>query len=127
MAADEPVHRVGEASELAQQRDSRVHVPHHDVELGIGERPGLLQDRVRHRELADVVQETPDREVAKTLGREPELVADLRRTQCNAARVLFGVRVLLRELDEERADVRSEKRLGLGDEIGAAEVSEQGA
>ena len=125
MAADEPVHRVGEASELAQQRDSRVHMAHHDVKLGIGERAGLLEDRVRHRELADVVEQTADREVAEPLGREPELVADLRRTKCDPARVLLGVRVLLRELDEECANVRPEKRLGLGDEIRAAEVSEQ--
>ena len=125
MAADEPVHHVGEPSELPQQRDSRVHVPHHDVVLGIGERPGLLQDRVRHRQLADVVEEAADGEVAESLGRQPELVADLCRAECDPARVLLRVRVLLGELDEERADVRPEKRLGLGDEVGAAEVSEQ--
>ena len=104
-----------------------MHVLHHDVELGVGERPRLLQDRVGHGELADVVQETADREVAETLGREPELVADLCRAKRDPARVLLGVRVLLGELDEERADVRSEKGLGLGDEVRAAEISEQGA
>ena len=66
------------------------------------------------------MEEAADREVAETLGREPELVADLCRAQRDPARVLLGVRVLLGELDEERADVRSEERLGLGDEVGAA-------
>ncbi len=58
-------------------------------------------------------------------GAEPELVADLRRAQRDPARVLLRVRVLLGELDEERADVRAEERLLLGDEVGALEIAEQ--
>ncbi len=71
------------------------------------------------------MQEAAEREVAEALGREAELVADLRRAERDPARVLLRVRVLLGERDEERADVRAEERLGLGDEVGAREVSEQ--
>ena len=79
------------------------------------------------RELADVVQEPADREVAQSFGREPELVADLYRAESDAARVLLRVLVLLREFDEERAHVRPEERFLLGDEVGAPQVAEQRA
>ncbi len=125
VAADEPVHHLGEPSELAEQRGARVDVAHHDVELRARQRTRLLEDRVRHRQLPDVVEEAADREVAESLGRQSQLVADLRSAQCDPARVLLRVRVLLGELDEERTDVRPEEHLGVGHEVGALEISEQ--
>ena len=65
------------------------------------------------------MQEAADRKVAQSLGRETELVTHLHRSERDAARVLFRVRVLLRQIDEERAYVGAEKRLLLGDEVGA--------
>src|SRR5262245_6499647 len=63
--------------------------------------------------------------IARPAGREAELVTDLRRPQRDAARVLLRVGVLVGELDEERADVGAEERLRLGNEIRAAEVTEE--
>jgi len=51
------------------------------------------------------MEEPADREVAQPPGREAELVSDLRRPERDATRVLLGVRVLLGEFDQERADV----------------------
>ena len=87
--------------------------------------PGFFRIASGTAQLADVVQEPADREVAEPLGREPELVSDLCGTQRDPARVLLRVRVLLGELDEKGADVRAEERLGLRHEVGALEISEQ--
>ncbi len=76
-----------------------------EVELRLGERAGTLENRVGDAQLADVVQEPADGEIAKALRRETELLADLHRAQGDAARVLFRVLVLLDQVDEKRAHV----------------------
>ena len=98
-----------------------------DRELVVVERPGLLQDRVRDRELADVVQQTADREAAQARGREAELLADLDRERGDAAGVLLGRRVLLGEAHHERAHAGAEERLLGGDDLAGAEVPDERA
>ena len=99
----------------------------HDRELVVRQRTGLLEDLVRHTQLADVMEQAAEREVAQSLGREPELVADLDRSEGDAAGVLFRVRVLLGQGDEQSANVRAQERLLLRDEVGALQVAEQRA
>ena len=53
----EPADRVGEAAELAQQLATPLRVALDDGELLVGQRAGLLQDRVGDVELADVVEQ----------------------------------------------------------------------
>ena len=72
-----------------------------DLELVVVERAGLLQDRVRDRELADVVQQAADRQVAEPSPREPELLTDLDGEGGDATRVLLGRAVLLGEPHHE--------------------------
>jgi hypothetical protein len=127
MASDEPVNGRREAAELMQERDSRRDMLSDNGELVLRERSGLAQDLVGHAQLADVVEQAPEREIAQAFRRQPELVADLDGAESDTARVLLRVRVLLGEGDEQRADVRAEERLLFGDEIGALEVTEQRA
>ncbi len=125
MAADEPMHRLREASQLVQERRACLDVVPHRLELGFGERVGLLQDPVGDGELPDVVEQTAERELSLPLGSEAEFVGDLDGTQRDSPCVLLGVRILVGELDEERSDVRPEKCLLLCDEVSPAQVTEE--
>ena len=80
MPADKAKHEGREASEHLQQGLARVNVLNDDVVLVVRQRAGLFEDLLRHRELADVVQEAAGGKVAKAAGRETELVTYLRRT-----------------------------------------------
>ena len=124
MASDELVNGRREAAELVQERDSRGDVSADDGELVLGERAGLPQDLVGHAQLADVVEQATEGEIAQALRRQPELVADLHGPKSDAPGVLLRIRVLLGESDEQRADVRAEEGLLLGDEVGSLEVAE---
>ena len=94
-----------------------------DGVLRVVERPGLLEDRVGDGELADVVEQAADREVAEVALREAEALADLHRPERDPARVLLGVGVAPAELDRERADVRAEEALLGVHELGRVEVA----
>ena len=94
-----------------------------DRVLVVVERARLLEDRVGHRELADVVHEPADRERAQATRREPEQLTDLDRAQRDATRVALGVRVLVGEPHRQCADVRAEEDVLGGDEVGAAQVA----
>ena len=59
---DEARNGVVEAAELGQQLVAVRRVAFDDRELAIVERTRLLQDRVRNRKLADVVEQAADRE-----------------------------------------------------------------
>jgi len=108
------------AFHAADELVAPVGVPLDHGELVVLERPGLLQDRVRHRELADVVQQPADRELTQTGGRQPELLADLDGAQRDPARVLVGRRVLLVQAREQAAQEREapddvgDQRVGAG-------------
>ena len=70
MAAHE--RRLGaEAADVAEQRLSVPRVALDDVELVLRERPRLAQDRVRHLQLADVVQQRGDGEAPHRPPRSP--------------------------------------------------------
>jgi hypothetical protein len=78
-------------------------------ELGIVQRPRLLQNRGRHGKLADVVQQTTDRKAPKPPARKAKRLADLNRPQRDAARVPFRAGVLLRQPDHQRPYTRTEE------------------
>ena len=94
MVEHEPADRLVEAAELVQELAAALGVLLDDVVLVVVERARLLQDRLRDRELADVVQEPADREAAQARGGEAELLADLDRERRDAARVLLRRGVL---------------------------------
>ena len=98
-----------------------------DVELVVRQRARLLQDLVRHRELAHVVEQPADRELAKPHRRQPELLADLDRPQRHAAGVLRRVVVLVREPHEQRPNRRAHERIGRAHQLAGAEVAGQRA
>src|SRR5581483_48500 len=93
----EPAHALAEAAELAEQLPAPLGVPPDDAELGVGQGCRLLQDLVRDRELADVVEEPADRQVAEPVRWQAELLADLNGTQRDPSRVFFRRAVLVRE------------------------------
>ena len=64
MVEDKSRNAVVEAAELGQELMAVCGMALDDRELGIVERTWLLQDRVRNREFADVVEEAADREGA---------------------------------------------------------------
>ena len=127
VVVDERLHERVEAAELAEQLDSRGRVALDDRELLRRQRRRLLQHGVRDDELADVVQEPACRKAAEPACREPELLADVDREPGDAACVLLGRAVLLRERDEQRTNVRAEERLLCRDEVGAAQVAPERA
>src|SRR5579872_3566524 len=93
MVEDEPLDRVVEAAELVQQLAAALRVQLDDLVLVVVERPRFLENRVRERELADVVQEAADREAAQAGGGEAELLADDHREHRDAPRVFLRRRV----------------------------------
>jgi hypothetical protein len=100
-------------------------VPSDLLELVVVERAGLGEDLLRDRELADVVEEPAGGEVPELDRRQAERLAEPDGEQRHAARMPLGVRVLLRELLEQRVDVAAEVRLLGDDEVDAAQVAEQ--
>ena len=116
--ADQAVDRGREAAELAQQAHARLGMA---LDLGVllvGERAGLAEDVAGDGELADVVQQAADREVAQRRGREAERLADLHGQQRDAARVALGRAVVGAEADHQRAHPRAEVRLLGRDDLG---------
>ena len=67
----------------------------------------------------------PIASAAQPAGREAEPLADLDGAQRDAARVLLGVVVLLREPSGQRAHLGAEEGLLLRDELRRGEVAEQ--
>jgi hypothetical protein len=65
-------------------------VPAHDCELVVVERARLREDLVRHRQLADVVQEPADRELAETGRGDAELLSHRHGEQRDPAGVAGG-------------------------------------
>ncbi len=96
-----------------------------DCVLRVGERGGLLQDLVGAAQLADVVEKPADREAAELRRGEAELLPHLHGAKRDAAGVLLRVLVLLREIDEERTDLRAEECLFRRDEVCAAQVAHE--
>ncbi len=127
MAVHEVEDRGREAAELAQQLEAPLRVPLDDRELFVFERRRLLEDAVRHRELAHVVEQAADRERAEAPRREAELLADLNGAQRDSARVLLRRLVLFCEPLHECMDAGAEERFLLGDELGGAEVTDERA
>ena len=78
-------------------------------ELVVVERPWFPKDRVGNRELAHVVQQSPDRETPEPTRREAEPFAHLDRERGNATSVLLGGRVLLSQPDHQRANACAEE------------------
>ena len=96
-----------------------------DLELVVVERPGLLQDRARDRELAHVVQQAADRQVAEPSPREPESLTDLDGEGGDATRVLLGRAVLLGEPHHDRAHAGAEERLLGRHDLGGPEIADE--
>ena len=108
---DEAAHLLVEAAQLDQELLSLLRMLLDDLVLVVVERARLLQDGVRNRELAHVVQEAADRQVAEPRPREPESLADLDGERGDAARVLLGRAVLLAEPHHDRPHAGAEERL----------------
>ena len=75
-------HGGGEVRERADRADdlgADRRVLAHDVPLGTAQPAGLLQDRVGHADLADVVQQRHLADRGRVLGVHPELARDLER------------------------------------------------
>ncbi len=125
VVAHEIAHLVAEAAELVEQPVAALGVLLDDRVLGVVQRPGLLEDRVRNGELPDVVDEAADRQRAEPAGREPELLADLDGTQRDATRVALGVGVLLGERHRQGANLGAEEDVLGRNEVGTAEVTGQ--
>src|SRR5216684_5783566 len=66
----------------------------HHLELVLAQRAGLAQDPVVDTDLADVVQQGADAEVAHLLFAEAEVLSDADRVARHALRMAAGVRVL---------------------------------
>ena len=81
------------------------------VELLVGEPARLVEDLVRHRQLAHVVQQAAERELAQTPLRQAEPLANRDRERGDPAGVALGRRVLLAQPDEQRADAAAEEGL----------------
>ena len=96
-------------------------------ELVVVERARLAEDLQRHRQLADVVQQAADGEVAAQRGGQLELLADAGGEQRDAARVLGGGRVPLGQPDQQRAHARAEEGLRGGDQLGRRQVAHERA
>jgi hypothetical protein len=87
--------------------------------------PWLLQNLVRHGELADVVQEAAGRERSKPSGWETEFLADLHGSKRHAAGVLLCVLIFLSQAKRERADVRAQEALLRRDEHASPKVADE--
>src|SRR5207302_1614106 len=111
VVAYELPHGLWEATEVVQQAASPVGVPLDDGIFLVVEGARLLQDRVRDRELPDVVYESPDRKRPQPAGREAEGFTDLNCKKRDATRVLRRVLVLLGEAHSQRPYMRTEEGL----------------
>src|SRR5256885_10082322 len=96
MAVHEFVDGRPEAAELAQQLDAAPGVELDRSELLVVEPLRLLENAFGHRELADVVEQPADRQVAETSGRKAQFLADLDGTQRDATSVFLRRLVLVR-------------------------------
>ena len=94
-------------------------------ELARVERARLAEDAAGHAQLAHVVQQAADREVAQRRGRQAQLLADRHGEHRHAAGVLLGRAVLGGEVDHQRAHARAEERLLGADELGGGEVADE--
>src|SRR5581483_12148472 len=74
----------------------------HDLPLPVRERAGLLEDRVGDPDLADVVQEAREPELAEALRREPEPLADHRAERADGLAVVARAGVLRVDRARER-------------------------
>ena len=110
---------VVEPTELAQEVTAPLRV---QLDLGVlvvVERAWLAQDGFGNRELPDVVQQRSGREDAQARCGEPEALADVDGQGRDAACVLLGRDVFLREAEHERTHARAQERfLGLDDVAG---------
>jgi hypothetical protein len=92
-------------------------------ELVFVERARLPQDRIGYRELAHVVQQSPDRETAQPCRRETESLAHLDREGSDAASVLLRRRVFLGQSDHQRANASAEVGLLRRHDLDGAQVA----
>ena len=125
MVGDEVANGGGEAAELLEQAPAGLGVALDLRVLLVGQPGGLAQDLQRHGELADVVQQPADGQVAARRGRQLELLADLGGEDRHAAGVLLGGAVALGQADHQRAHARAEVGLLGGDEVGRREVADE--
>jgi len=125
VVAYELPHRIREATEVVQQAASPVGVPFDHRIFPVVEGARLLQDRVRDRELPDVVNEPPDRKRPQPAGREAEGFADLNCQERDATCVLRRVLVLLGEAHGQRPYMGTEEGLLGDDQLGGAEIARQ--
>ncbi len=65
-----------------------------DRPLALVELAGLVDDLLRHRDLADVVQQCPELDVAPFIGVQPQLPGDIERQAHHALAVLPGIAVV---------------------------------
>ena len=96
-------------------------------ELLVIQRRRLVEDALGDGELADVVQQTADRELAEASRCEPELFAHLNRAQGDPARVLLRRFVLVGEQLGQRTHARAEEGLFLRDEIRCTKIPDERA
>src|SRR4051794_3160118 len=127
MVEDEPPDGVLEAAELGQELGASLRMLFHDRELVVVERPRLPEDLSGHGELADVVQQPADRESPKARGGETKALADLHGERRDPARVLLRRGVLRRKANGQGANARTEKRFLRGDELGRAQIADEGS
>jgi hypothetical protein len=124
---DEPADGLGEPAELAEELVAPLGVTIDDRELLVVEGAWLLQDLVRDRELADVVQQPTCGERAKLVRGEAELLADEHGPQGHSARMTLRVLVLLGQAHGQGADAGAEERLLGLDELARSRPAGQRA
>jgi hypothetical protein len=85
---------VLQAAEMPDDLGTVLGVALDQLELVLGQRPGLRQDRVWHAQLADVVEEPGETERLDQRPSEAELLADCEHDRLHAPRVASRGRVL---------------------------------
>ena len=118
---------LGREAQLLQQRGAPAGVAADDGELLVGERRRLLQDRVGHPQLADVVEDPAEGEAAQAGGGEVELLAHLHGQQGDAAGVTLGRGVLLLQAAQQRVHPAAEEGLLLRHQVHGAQVAAERA
>src|SRR5205814_9808571 len=93
-----------EEVDAAEQFDRYELVTLHALELGLGETSRLIEELVRHDELADVVHQCRVAQALHTTRAEMELVTYIFGEGCDALRVACRVRVLRLERQDQRFD-----------------------
>jgi len=124
VVAHEPEHLGREAAEAADQLLSVLGVAADDRVLARVERAGLVEDRVRDRELADVVEKAGDRDGAQNRRRKSECLSDLDCAPGHAPGVPGGVGVLLGKASRQRKRLAGEECLR-GNEIRVGRIPGQ--